>query len=423
MWSAERETVGVVAANGVPYVEIVLTALEAGRTVLVLPSARDAGTRHGVTVERVLTPESRGGAWYGRPFRASRAEAPGLIAHTSGTEGQAKAVVLSHRALADTVDRLNQFMAVDSSILEYVGVPVYHSFGFGRCRAVASAGGHFYVPRAGFNPGEIRQMLDAKAINAISAIPSLWRVVLEHPEVIGRAGRGVRWIEVGSQAMSRTEKERLCELFPKATIVQHYGLTEASRATLLRLDVAEAEAMDSVGRPFGAAQVRVDGEGRIAVRGPHLASGYLTRSGLRKLTDADGWFTTPDLGRIEEGLLYYEGRADDVINRNGVKVQPELVEAKLREILKLESGFAVARRQDPLCGEGILGVYETATGLTSRRFGAAVADALRVLHGPAGNAVVVREIDTIPRTSSGKTRRGELTRWHEAGSAPAVTTD
>ncbi|MBD1847835.1 acyl--CoA ligase [Cyanobacteria bacterium FACHB-63] len=92
-----------------------------------------------------------------------------LISFTSGTEGSPKGVILSHNNLADVVKRLNSLMQIDDSISEYIGVPVYHSFGFGRCRAVAMAGGQFFIPGNGFNPSEIGAMLKNGEINAVSA--------------------------------------------------------------------------------------------------------------------------------------------------------------------------------------------------------------------------------------------------------------
>ncbi len=416
MQDAKPGCVGVVVKNAVAYVDAVLNVLEAGSTVVLLRSPHEAEHLHrSCRPERTIVPDAPAGGWYARHFRACWSDEPAIIAHTSGTEGKPKAVVLSHRALADTVTRLHEVMEVQGSIREYVGVPVHHSFGFGRCRAVAAVGGSFYVPSAGFNPGEIRRMLEAKAINAISAVPSLWRVVLAQPDVIGRAGQDVRWIEIGSQYMCRAEKEQLRELFPCAAIVQHYGLTEASRATLLRIDRESGESLESVGRAVGATEIRVGRDDKISVRGPHLASGYLTAEGLQPLADAEGWFVTQDLGRIQDGFLYYEGRADDVINSSGIKVQPELVEAKLREILQLDMGFAVARRRDPLRGEAFLGVYERSSGLTAGRLEEAIEEALQSLRVRGRNAVVVCEMDAIPRTPAGKTRRSEISRWYEDG--------
>src|SRR5690606_37233375 len=135
---------------------------------------------------------------------------------TSGTEGEPKGVLLTHGNPGDVVARLDSGMQVDAQIREYVGLPVYHSFVFGRCRAVSAAGGRAFLPPRGFSPVEITAMLEAGQINAISALPSLWRVLLSARAVTPEAGRRVRWIEIGSQAMSASEKQALVALFPEA---------------------------------------------------------------------------------------------------------------------------------------------------------------------------------------------------------------
>jgi AMP-binding enzyme/Phosphopantetheine attachment site len=409
--------VGVVVGNQVGYVHHVFGLLEQGRCVVLLHDAAEAARLPHLGIERVDVPAPSLDSWSWRGFAPQLSDEPALISFTSGTEGRAKAVVVSHRALASTVTRLNEAMGVDAGIREYVGVPVHHSFGFGRCRAVASAGGAFYVPPGGFNPGELRRMLQAGEINAISTVPSLWRVLLAHPEVVAGVAERVRFIEIGSQLMSADEKAALCTLFPRAAILQHYGLTEASRATMLRVDQAGSEELGSVGRAVGDTAVRIV-EGRIAVRGPHVALGYATEAGIEPVCDAEGWFLTKDLGRVERGCLFYEGRADDVINCGGLKVQPEALEAAVRARLSLEGGFAVARRRDPLRGEAFLLAYEPALEPKQGELVEATVAALAELGISARDAVALAPIPSLPRTAVGKIRRAELSRWY-AELAPA----
>ena len=83
------------------------------------------------------------------------------INYSSGTTGQPKGVLLSQRSLSDACERLIDVMRIDGSIREYIGVPVYHSFGFARCRTVARACGEFFIPARGFSPVECAELLAA----------------------------------------------------------------------------------------------------------------------------------------------------------------------------------------------------------------------------------------------------------------------
>ena len=316
-----RPLCAVVATSSTSFVRHVFEAYRQGRVVVSLRPGMARDAVEGCAISEVVEPEQDHG-WFDDAAPDLRDHGPAQITLTSGTEGRPKAMVLSHAALADTVDRLNDVMQVDESIREYVGVPVTYSFGFGRCRAVAAAGGRFFVPEGGFNPAEIGRMLAGGEINAISAVPTLWRILLQNEEAIGAHGAAVRWIEIGSQYMSRSEKERMKALFPNARIVQHYGLTEASRTTFLEVSEVEGDALESVGRPTGDVEVRLADDGRIRIRGPHLSMGRLVEGDLVPIVDGEGWLETADLGELRDGLLYFRGRADDVINIAGVKLSP-----------------------------------------------------------------------------------------------------
>lgn len=402
---------GIVTANHTGYVETMFKCMEAGNIAVPLRSADDRDRINAAGVEQVITPES-GQHWMRRPFTAPKTDSVAIVAFTSGTEGSPKGVILSHNNLADVVERLNSLMQIDDSISEYIGVPVYHSFGFGRCRAVATVGGRFFIPSNGFNPAEIGAMLKNGEINAISAVPSLWRILLANKDLIGRSGKRVRWIEIGSQYMSRQEKEDLKALFPEARIVQHYGLTEASRTTLLEIHAAEGEALESVGQVYGRVAVKLTEEGRIAIRGAHVAQGYLIDGKETPLQEDEGWFLTKDLGRLENGYLYYKGRADDVINCGGIKVHPETLETKIYASTGYSSGLAICRKPDPMRGEGFLVAVTKDSGVEQQQLRAAVVQATQELGVNAAHAVTVIEVDSLPKTATGKIQRKQLADWY-----------
>lgn len=402
---------GIVSVNSTGYVDAMFNCLEAGEIAVPLKHGDDHDRIHAAQVDRVLVPQSNG-TWMSRRFKGSSSSDTAIISFTSGTEGKPKGVLLSHQNLSDVIVRLNRVMQVDDTISEYIGVPVYHSFGFGRCRAIASAGGRFYIPESGFNLSEIGAMLRKGEINAISAVPSLWRVLLSNPALIGTAGRQVRWIEIGSQYMSRSEKEAIKALFPEARIVQHYGLTEASRSTLLEIHQTEGEALESVGTAVGSVEIKLTEAGQIAIRGNHVAHAYLIDGEEVQIQDQDGWLITKDLGSLENGQLYYKGRADDVINCGGLKVQPEALEAKLFDQIGYMPGIAICRKPDPMRGDGFLVAITPEVTIDRSKLREAVSQATQAFGVNAGNSISVVEIDQLPKTATGKIQRRQLAQWY-----------
>jgi len=417
-----QKVLGVVAVSSPDYVRTMLEALQAGHVTVPLhdPDNQELKERSGV--QEIVSP-TRGSGWLDDPFTPVVDDKLAMISFTSGTEGLPKAVHLSAYALADVVDRLNAVMTVTDEICEYVGVPVYHSFGYGRCRAVLTAGGRCFIPEK-FDLNEIRRMLLAEEINAISAVPSLWRVFLSGLDMFGPELEKVRWVEIGSQYMSVDEKIALKAALPNAIIVQHYGLTEASRTTFLRIDKAATDTLESVGRADGQVQIRISADGLIEIHGPHVAMGVDDGTGLADV-GTDGWLTTSDQGHLTtDGFLYFEGRADDVINCGGVKLVPDLIEAALRAQVPQASDFGVLRCDDAMRGDGVM----LALTPDAEPYRNALVNGLDEYLSNQGlsarSAIVVKAVPKLPRTATGKLQRKILaqdlaTDAEPNGTAPA----
>lgn len=404
----QTSVVGVVARNSPEFLETIFETWSGGDAVAVLQAPDDRVRIDATGASRILKP-STGHGWLNCRMPSFADDRVAQIMFTSGTEGEPKGVVLTHQNLADVVSRLSSAMELDSEIREYVGVPVYHSFGFGRCRAVASVGGRAYIPERGFNPVELNEMLIRGKVNAFSAVPSLLRILLQSGAITAEAAEHVRWLEIGSQYMSRYEKEQVSSLFPQAVIVQHYGLTEASRTTFLNLRATSPGLLDTVGRTNGQVEIRIDPDERIQIRGPHVAS-HLLQGGQRvALGDSEGWLTTNDRGRLRDGHLEYLGRVDDMINCGGLKLPPEALEASVRGALGAAFDLAITRIPDPELGEGILIAVAGAAIPPERELIDATASAASVFGVNARGAIRVTRIAALPRTSTGKILRRAIT--------------
>jgi non-ribosomal peptide synthetase component E (peptide arylation enzyme) len=403
----DQRIVGLVATSSPDFVTRIFQSWQAGLGVVTLRTSEDRERLSLTGAAEVVVPDA-GSGWLEQYHEPRSDGSIAQIAFTSGTEGEPKGVILSHANLADVVARLNSVMTVTSEIREYVGVPVYHSFGFGRCRAVCAAGGRAFLPARGFNPVEINGMLEAGEINAVSAVPSLWRVLLATGGLTPRAARRVRWIEIGSQSMSRAEKSALRELFPEAVIVQHYGLTEASRSTFLKIHEASPEQLDSVGHAYGKVEIALSPDGCIMIRGPHVSSRLLSGGKLVDPRDADGWLVTKDRGALAGQELSFLGRADDVINCGGLKLSPDVLEAHVRESLGLGADFSVCRVPNAIRGDGILIAVTRGVSTSDEELTRAVLAAAAAYNVNARDATHVLRVDSLPRTDTGKVKRDEL---------------
>ncbi|WP_428243563.1 AMP-binding protein [Gynuella sp.] len=413
-FNADRQILGIVAKSSVSYVKSVFDAFSQGTVVVNLRSESDSERCEMLGISEILVPEDDTG-WVNDleyPDTHGQPQDIAQVLFTSGTEGKPKAIMLSYGALANTTQRLCSIMEIDSTIREYIGVPVNYSFGFGRCRVVSQAGGKFYIPPNGFNPSEIAEMLQRDEINAISAVPTLWRVLLQSRELFHGVGKKVRWIEIGSQYMSRSEKEQLKLLFPEAKIVQHYGLTEASRSSFLKIHETAGAELESVGKVYDGVEISINDNGQIRIRGPHLATGQIMNAQEQSLVDEHGWFTTSDKGHVDGGYIYYEGRADDLINCGGVKLSPEVLEQGILAGLKIRQGIAISKIPDPLRGEQPLVSYLSDINADQLK---TIAIEVMLKHGfNAGKSLKIMSCESFPFTDTGKIQRKKLAEQYQA---------
>ena len=397
------QATAVVRKNSIPFVEQMFALYAARRPLVLVSGSSQSDQLPGIDIDRCIEPGDQTG-WFTAQHPVILDDLPAQVSYTSGTEGLPKGILLTYRNLGYTTERIIEVMQMTAEVREYVGVPATFSFGMGRYRAVSAVGGLAYMPPRGFDPMELARMLASGEVNALSAVPTLLRILLADPSVIGAAGKALRWLEIGSQPMTADEKRQIRAMFPKARIVQHYGLTEASRSTFLVISDATDAQLESVGHPVGQGEVDLSADHRIRIRGPQVARSRIDEGGLHDLTDDDGWLQTNDLGHLKDGHLYFDGRADDLINCGGQKVVPDQLEDRIRARLKTSVQIAVAKVPDAQRGDGIL-VALAGTPDQSARVKEAATAALAEMGISAGSALHVMTLDALPVTGTGKVQR------------------
>ena len=403
-----KNAVGLISVNSIDYVEKLFNLYECGQPAVLLKDVTENKKINGISLTRIIEPKIKTG-WFSLRYPAiALKEEIAQVSFTSGTEGEPKAIAITHGALDNTATRLVDAMHMDKSIKEYIGAPVNFSFGLGRCRAIAKVQGKGYLPPNGFDPIEISRMLANNEINAISAVPTLWRILLENKKYFDKTADRIKWIEIGSQYMSRDEKAELRKLFPSAKIIQHYGLTEASRTTFLDVSL-ENGALESVGKPSSSIEVKLNSDSKVCIKGPHLCSGIVINGEVHSLCDKDGWFETSDFGEINNGFLYYKGRADDIINCGGIKLSPEALEREVRhEVSELQAGFCISKVEDEERGEipliAVLKSYSDKQSLIEK----VTINELKKL-GLNISSLPILTLDEFPATATGKIQRKLIT--------------
>jgi acyl-CoA synthetase (AMP-forming)/AMP-acid ligase II len=338
---------------------------------------------------------------------------PADILLTSGTTGASKGVILTQRNILVAAGNINQFIGNTAEDREVVALPLAHSFGLGRVRCQLLVGGVVILARGFQFPKDIFEAMKNWRATGFSFVPAAWTVFTRLTgERLAEVSPDLKYIEIGSAAMPRAEKERVMRLFPRTRICMHYGLTEASRSAFIEFHESK-EHLDSIGRAAPNVEIRiVDDEGRelgpcrigrLQIGGEHVTGGYWDADlGERR---QGSWLCSGDLGyRDPDGYIYLCGREDDVINIGGRKTHPIEIEQALLGHERIGEAVCVAAAH-PITGQAIQ-AFLVAKGDRGELPSAAVlADFLRARVEEYKIPVAFEWVDSIPTNSSGKVER------------------
>lgn len=275
---------------------------------------------------------------------------PAQMLFTSGTSGDPKGVLLSHRNLVtNAIAKLDAAPQFEEDLRLNI-LPFCHAYArtcelstwvlSNSSLAIANEWSDFLSQAMRLQP------------TLINLVPHLANKLLHHEmtkekltphEVISRLGGKVRLLQVGGAAIADAlwyELER-CGLPP----LQGYGLTEAS--PVVCSNRSGQQRPGKIGPPVQGAELQVDVDGQLWVRGDGVMCGYYRDPLATQARIQDGWLATGDLvERDDLGHYRIIGRVSDVIVLStGFKVSPELIEGRIENIANVEHALIVGQDQ------------------------------------------------------------------------------
>ena len=355
--------------------------------------------------------------------------AAAAMCYTTGTTGNPKGVMYSHRALVLHTLGLSQVdcMGICERDTMMPVVPMFHANAWGMPFTATMVGAKMVLPGPHLDPASIVELFEREKVTITGGVPTIWMGVLQYLDANPGAFdlSSMRAMYVGGSAVPRA----LIAAFQQRyglTIIQAWGMTElAPLGTTGHLPAAMAGATEDQqfdfrakqGRPSPFVEIRARNEdglvpwdgrtmGELEVRGPWIACSYYHRADSADRFTDDGWFRTGDIATIaEDATIQIQDRSKDLIKSGGEWISSVALECALMghpavaeaAVIPVASAKWIER---PLAAV----VLKPGAAATPQELKAFLAPQFAKFWLPDDYAFVA----AIPRTSAGKFKKSEL---------------
>lgn len=321
----------------VPILEGLADKIPNVKHIIVLTDAAhmpDTSLTHALCYEDIIDAQTGDFNW----VKVQETDPCGLC-YTSGTTGNPKGVMYSHRSnvLHTLVSNSADVMGLKSLDSVMPVVPMFHANAWGIAFSAPAVGAKIVNPGPNMDGASIYELLDGEDVTFTAAVPTVWLMLLQHLEANNLKLPKLNTVTIGGSAVPRVMLEKF-ERDYGVEVKHAWGMTELSPLGTIASFKAGMEAMSfdeqmdikvKQGRPPYLVEMKItddegaelprDGKafGHLMVRGPFIVGSYMKGEG-GDILDGDGYFDTGDVATLDPlGFMQITDRSKDVIKSGG----------------------------------------------------------------------------------------------------------
>ena len=360
---------------------------------------------------------------------------PATILYTSGTTGNPKGALGTHRNL--TTNILSSGYAAARSVLRrgealpeptrktmLTVIPLFHATACSATMMGAIAGGHTLIFMYKWDPVQAFGIIEREKVNATGGVPTIAWQLLEHPD---RANYDLSSLEIIGYGGAPSAPELVRRIYEEfgALPGNGWGMTETTATVTTHSGEDYLNRPTSCGPAVAAADLEIRGEdgvtilptgaiGELWARGPMIVAGYWQNPEASAATFVDGWVRTGDLAYLDdEGFCFIADRAKDIVIRGGENIYSSEVENALYDHPAVMDAAVVGIPHRTL-GEEPAAVVHLSAGMTATEaeLQSHVRERLAAFKVPVR---ILFHGETLPRNANGKILKKDLKALFEAG--------
>jgi O-succinylbenzoic acid--CoA ligase len=346
-------------------------------------------------------------------FNNEKLENTQVVLFTSGTSGAPKGVKHSLSSILGNASATIKKLDLDKEDKLFINTPFHFTSAICHFLAALGSGASFEAIENKLFPKDLCSAFFASGANCFGGAPIQLRWLAEFLE---NGSHPLKFLMSSGDNLLENTAESIVRKAPGVVVHSAYGLTEiGGRGCINRFD-SNSTSFRGVGKPIAGLGITIYDEGlqpvargelgQVFYSGEYLLQGFLDPVQGQKSIYPDRGYATGDIGFLDEqGCLYLQGRIDDVFKVSGQKVSSMKIQSAIMELKEI-ADCAVVAEPDPVIGNIPVAAIQFKPGEDLRKADiiGGLRQKLEVNHIPKK----FYRCDSIPRTGSGKVKRGDL---------------